>query len=139
MDEYRHGGYYYPELIPGEVRSKANVFNDYEIDRVAQKNFSFSGIKSFPLQDIAMMENQWGPMADRTQEHLTSADQYIAYIRRRLLRAAKNMAAGIGPPEPWHPEAYRYHYGFAQAGSREEAVEGAKAEAMSSRLQIVSR
>ena len=39
-----------------------------------------------------MMENQWGPIADRTQEHLTSSDYQIIHIRRRLLKAAE--AAG---------------------------------------------
>ena len=135
MDEYRSGGYFYPELTPGTNRSKANVHNDYEVDRVAQRNFSFSGIKSFPLQDIAMMENQWGRIADRTQEHLTSADQYITYIRRRLLRAARAMADGAEPSEPWHPEAYRYHYGFAFGESREEAIAKAKSEATSSQVE----
>ena len=37
------------------------------LDRVVQRSFSYSGIKTFPLQDIAMMEDQWGPVADRTR------------------------------------------------------------------------
>jgi phenylpropionate dioxygenase-like ring-hydroxylating dioxygenase large terminal subunit len=107
--EYQSGGYLYPELIPGTWQTQANVHNDYLIDRVAQRHYSFTGIKSFPLQDIAMMENQWGPIADRSQEHLMSSDQAIIFIRRRLLKVAKDLEVGIEPTEPWHPEAYAYH------------------------------
>ena len=60
----------YPEMIPGTWKTKDNVYNDYNVDRLAQKNFTYTGIKTFPLQDIAMMENQWGPIAEREQEHL---------------------------------------------------------------------
>ena len=37
-----------------------------------------------------MMENQWGPIADREQEHLTSSDYMIIKVRRRLLKAARD-------------------------------------------------
>ena len=60
--EYKQGGYAYPEMIPGTWKTKANVWNDYEVDRLGQKTFLYSGIKTFPLQDISMMENQWGPL-----------------------------------------------------------------------------
>ena len=49
---------------------KANLQNDYQIDRVAQKNLTYIGIKTFPLQDIALIEAQWGPIAKREYEHL---------------------------------------------------------------------
>jgi nitrite reductase/ring-hydroxylating ferredoxin subunit len=57
--EYKQGGYAYPEMIPGTWKTRANVWNDYEVDRLGQKTYLYSGIKTFPLQDIAMMENQW--------------------------------------------------------------------------------
>jgi hypothetical protein len=107
--EYKTGEYFYPPVIPGTWKTKDNVSNDYNINRVAQRNFSYSGIKTFPLQDIAMMENQWGPIAEREQEHLTSTDYQIIKVRRRLLAAAKAMAQGIEPEAPWHPEDYRWH------------------------------
>mgnify|MGYP003344342723 CR=1 FL=1 len=72
-----------------------NVTNDYNVDRVAQKNFTYTGIKTFPLQDIAMMENQWGPISERWQEHLTSADYAIIKVRRRLLKAARDYGLNI--------------------------------------------
>src|SRR4029077_4124018 len=94
MVEYKQGGYAYPEMIPGTWKTKANVFNDYEVDRLGQQTVRYSGMKTFPLQDIAMMENQWGPLAKREKEHLTAMDFSMIYLRRRLLRAARNMAKG---------------------------------------------
>jgi hypothetical protein len=81
-----------------------------------------------------MMENQWGPIADRTKEHLTSSDEQIIHVRRRLLRVAKMLDDGIEPSEPWHPEAYRYHRETAIGETREEAIAQAKAKAMASLL-----
>ena len=94
---------------------------------------SFSGIKGYPLQDMAMAENQWGAIADRTQEHLTSSDRHVIHVRQRLIRAARAMAAGVEPSEPWHPEAYRYHYESVVAPSRDEAIALATAHATASR------
>ena len=101
--DYKHGGYSYPEIIPGTWMTKANVWNDYEIDRVGQKTYPYSGIKTFPLQDIAMMENQWGPLAKREHEHLVAMDYHMIYLRRKLLKAAKALRDGIEPEEPWIP------------------------------------
>ena len=109
IDEYAHGEFFYPALTAGSWKTRDNVSNDYNIDRVAQRNFTYSGIKTFPLQDIAMMENQWGPVAQREQEHLSSTDFMIIKVRRRLLAAARAMAKGIEPEAPWHPEDYRWH------------------------------
>jgi phenylpropionate dioxygenase-like ring-hydroxylating dioxygenase large terminal subunit len=131
IDEYKNGGWYYPELIPGTYIGVQNVHNDYKIDRQVQRNFTYSGIPCFPWQDVSMMENQWGPLADRTQEHLTSSDFKIIYIRRRLLKTVKALAAGIEPSEPWSPEGYRYHIArvTTQEGTLDEAIEKVKAMA----------
>ena len=129
VHEYIHGGWTHPEMIPGSWKTADNVYNDYNIDRVAQKNFSYTGIKTFPLQDIAMMENQWGPIADRTQEHLSSSDYAIIKVRQRLLRAAKQLAAGVEPEEPWHPEVYHMHRETAVARTVDEAIAAATAQA----------
>jgi hypothetical protein len=126
VQEYKHGGWTHPEMIPGSFKTVDNVYNDYNIDRLAQRNFSYTGIKTFPLQDIAMMENQWGPIADREQEHLTSADYMIIKVRRRLLKAARDLQNGIEPTEPWHPETYRMHREQAVAETPEAAFEEAK-------------
>jgi nitrite reductase/ring-hydroxylating ferredoxin subunit len=134
LDEYMNGDWYYPEIIPGTVQTKANVHNDYLIDREMQRNVNYTGIRTFPLQDIAMMENQWGPIADRTREHLTSLDYMIIHVRQRLLKAAKALAQGVEPAEPWHPEAYCYTRATAVAATAEEAIAQAKAQALSSHL-----
>ena len=105
--EYKYGNYTHPELIPGTFYPVENTDNDYKVDRVAQKNYSFTGIKNFPLQDIAMMEQQWGPIADRTQEHLLASDEAIIRVRQRLMRTARKLMEGQEPTEPWTPEAYQ--------------------------------
>jgi phthalate 4,5-dioxygenase len=135
LDEYKHGEYYYPALVPGTWQTKDNVTNDYNIDRVIQKSYTYTGIRTFPLQDIAMMENQWGPIADRTQEHLTSSDYQIIHIRRRLLKAAEALQAGQEPAEPWHPEAYRYRRTVATGATEQEALTKAREIAFSSLLK----
>jgi phthalate 4,5-dioxygenase oxygenase subunit len=126
--EYKNGTWFYPQTIPGTWIPQSNVHNDYNIDRQTQKNFTYSGIACFPLQDIAMMEDQWGALADRTKEHLTTSDFQIIYVRRRLLRTVRNLMNGIEPDEPWHPKAYAYHRAsvVTQEGTLEEAVIKAK-------------
>src|SRR5262249_34104780 len=84
----------YPKLIPGTFNPADNKSNDYYIDRGAQRSFSYTGIKTFPLQDIAMMEDQRGPLMDRTKEHLASSDAAIIQVRRRLIGAARALASG---------------------------------------------
>ena len=129
--EYKQGGYAYPEMVPGTWKTKANVWNDYDVDRLGQKTFLYSGIKTFPLQDIAMMENQWGPLAKRELEHLTAMDYHMIYLRRKLLKAAKAMREGIEPEEPFLPHTYHYHSGSAviENGNYEAAVAKAKERA----------
>jgi phenylpropionate dioxygenase-like ring-hydroxylating dioxygenase large terminal subunit len=109
LEEYRHGGFVYPILVPGTLTCRENRGNDYSIDRELQRRTSYSGIGTFPIQDMAMVEDQRGPIADRTKEHLTSSDRAIIAVRKRLLGAAKALANGQEPEAPWHPEEYRYH------------------------------
>jgi phenylpropionate dioxygenase-like ring-hydroxylating dioxygenase large terminal subunit len=137
VEEYKHGGWYYPELIPGSYIPKANVHNDYLIDRQVQRNFTYSGIACFPLQDISMMEDQWGPLADRTLEHLTSSDFQIIYVRRRLLKTVKALMQGVEPGEPWHPKAYAFHRAsvVTQEGTLEQAVAKAKELARAQKIE----
>jgi phenylpropionate dioxygenase-like ring-hydroxylating dioxygenase large terminal subunit len=122
LSEYKNGGYTHPELIPGTWMPKANLQNDYEIDRVAQKYFSYSGIKTFPLQDIALIEAQWGPISHHWEEHLVSSDYMIIYVRRRLIKAAKELMQGIEPTGPSRPDVYRFHRDSAVGATREEAL-----------------
>jgi phthalate 4,5-dioxygenase len=71
--------------------------NDYQIDRVAQKGTSYSGIRDFRSQD-AMATETAGPIYDRTKEHLGSTDVALVRMHRLLLRAAKGLARGEQPP-----------------------------------------
>jgi hypothetical protein len=134
LAEYKNGGFSHPEVIPGTWMPKANLQNDYLIDRLAQRTFSYSGIKTFPLQDIALIEAQWGPIAKREYEHLVSSDYMIIHVRQRLLKAAKDMQQGIEPEGPFHPEVFRIHRENAIANTAEEAVNLARSKALSAQI-----
>ena len=107
--EDKYGGYTYPEQVPGTFLAKENKDNDYLVDRIAQKNYSFTGIKAFPIQDLALVEDQWGPRADRSLEKLVTSDQNIIAVRRRLINAARALMEGEEPSGPSNPDAYRVH------------------------------
>jgi len=107
LHEMKHGNYEFPTVIPGTYTAQANKSNDYLIDRVRQRFFNYTGIVNTPVQDFAMVENQRGPVTDRTRETLVSSDKYLIHIRRRLLEAARKLQAGEEPREPWHPAAYQ--------------------------------
>jgi hypothetical protein len=134
IDEYSQNDWYFPRLIPGTFIPEDNVHNSYNLDRDKQRNETYTGIRTFPLQDIAMMEDQWGPLAKRHLEHLTSYDYQIIHVRQRLLKVARNMAEGIEPTEPWHPEAYSYRREIAYGATRDEAIANVKAKALKSGL-----
>ena len=136
LAEYKNGGYSHPELIPGTWMPKANLQNDYQIDRVAQKNLTYSGIKTFPLQDIALIEAQWGPIAKREYEHLVRADYMIIHVRGRLMKAAKEMQQGIDPTGPLHPEVFRFHRESAIGDTEEEAIKNAIEKCMAPQLPV---
>jgi phthalate 4,5-dioxygenase oxygenase subunit len=130
LSEYKNGAYSHPEVAPGTWMPKANLQNDYLIDRVAQKYFSYTGIKTFPLQDIALIEAQWGPIAERQYEHLVSSDYMIIHVRQRLLRAAKEFMQGKEPDGPFHPDVFSIHRESAVGDTEAEAIARAKAKAM---------
>ena len=136
LEHYKNDGWYFPELIPGTFKPVKNMGNHYQIDRNMQRYFNYSGLSCFPLQDISMMEDQWGAVADRTQEHLTSSDFMIIAVRRRLLKMARNMMEGEEPQEPWKPAAYSYHRAAAMSteGTVEELLEKVKAECTSQHI-----
>jgi phenylpropionate dioxygenase-like ring-hydroxylating dioxygenase large terminal subunit len=101
------------ELLPnttdwlGRFRCAQNPRNDYLIDREAQRsNRIYSGIENIGMQDQAVTESM-GPITDRTREHLTPSDLMIARTRRRLLQAARALAAdGTLPPGVDDPFVY---------------------------------
>jgi phenylpropionate dioxygenase-like ring-hydroxylating dioxygenase large terminal subunit len=106
LNEYRYGGFIYPELVPGQPIPVENKSNNYLINRHLQKTYSYTGIKSFTIQDLAVQEDQWGPLADRSREHLVKSDEMIIRYRRFLLTLARDLEAGREPVAPWRPEAF---------------------------------
>ncbi|MEO5699819.1 MAG: Rieske 2Fe-2S domain-containing protein [Casimicrobiaceae bacterium] len=85
-------------VIPGSWRPVRNKFNDYLIDRAAQKaRTSFCGVAGIGEQDAAVQESM-GPIQDRTREHLVSTDNGIIMTRQRLMRAARDLGNGVMPP-----------------------------------------
>jgi hypothetical protein len=85
----------------------ANKSNDDLIDRLMQRNYSYTGIKSFPIQDLAMIEDQWGPIAKRSLAHLVNSDEAIMRVRCNILQTAKGLQQGIEPPLVQNPEGSR--------------------------------
>jgi phthalate 4,5-dioxygenase len=112
--DFKYGGFIFPHHEPGTYLADKRIDNDYGHDPVLQRQFNFSGVTTFPTQDLMMIENQWGPIADRTKEHLVASDREIIGVRRRLLKMAKALADGIEPEEPFlmknirqeHPETF---------------------------------
>jgi hypothetical protein len=60
---------------------------------------SFTGIHGIAMQDVAMQESM-GTVADRSKEHLGSADAAVIAARRRLLAEAKALAEADGAATP---------------------------------------
>jgi Phenylpropionate dioxygenase and related ring-hydroxylating dioxygenases, large terminal subunit len=99
-------GLMFPEMIPGTFTTKANITNDYLIDREDQRTGSYTGIKSVPAQDYAVVQGQ-GVIAERWREKLTQSDKAIVAMRTRLLNAADSLASGKEPEEAQNADAYR--------------------------------
>ena len=95
------------EAIPGTYLPVRNAENDYLIDRTLQRTVLFTGIHGIAMQDVAMQESM-GPIADRTKEHLGSADAAVIAARKRLLAEAKALAAdGTAIPSGLDPSQQR--------------------------------
>ena len=81
----------YAEVDPDTFEPVANRTNDYLIDRDKQRSENFTGMRGIREEDIAIQEDMYGPLADRTKEHLGSSDAGIIALRRRLLKAARDI------------------------------------------------
>ena len=83
----------------GRWRAAQNIGNDWQIDRVAQReNRIYTGIRNIVIQDQAVTESM-GPIVDHTKEHLAPSDVMISRTRRRLLTVARAFAKnGTVPP-----------------------------------------
>jgi phthalate 4,5-dioxygenase len=76
---------------------RQSLKNDYFIDREAQRNLSYTGIRGIPQQDMAVTESM-GAIYNRTSEHLGQTDAAVIRMRRMLIKAAKDLENGIEPP-----------------------------------------
>jgi len=92
------------DLVPG-FRLRANLENDYFIDRQLQKTRTYTGIKGINTQDFALQEGM-GPITDRSQEHLGTTDRAIIVTRQLLLEATHAVESGDAP-RGITPESYR--------------------------------
>ncbi|MBV8084860.1 MAG: Rieske 2Fe-2S domain-containing protein [Chloroflexi bacterium] len=92
--------------VDDKFHAVENKGNDYKIDRALQKTTSYTGIRSVRVQDMAVQEDQRGPISDRTTEHLGTSDMGVIATRRLLLKQARQLEKGIEPAQPHTPEAY---------------------------------
>ena len=84
------------DYISGTYFLNRNRANDWLIDREVQKKVNYSGIMGVNTQDMALQETMGG-IYDRTKEHLGSADSAIIAARRLLMKAIKDVQAGLPP------------------------------------------
>jgi phthalate 4,5-dioxygenase len=98
------------ELIPGTWTQTRNRGNDYLIDRGLQKNLNlqdgtgnYTGLASNRVEDSAIIESM-GYLYDRSREHLGTVDAAIIYMRRMIIRVARDLAQGVEPEILRHPE-----------------------------------
>ncbi|MCP3730032.1 Rieske 2Fe-2S domain-containing protein [Sphingomonas sp. MG17] len=100
-------GYVIDTYLPG-----ASKENDFQIDREAQRVRNYSGIWGIHDQDRALAESSKPAdsrdpgIIDRMGEHLVSSDRALVTARRRLLKMAEELAAGIEPVTPFQPELF---------------------------------
>jgi hypothetical protein len=88
--------------------------NDYLIDRDAQRQSSYTGIRGISEQDQAIADSQ-GFIADRTRELLGQTDLGVVRFRQAVLQAVNDVAAGRTPLGADTPAAYRVRSGDAIA------------------------
>ncbi|MFN3890660.1 MAG: Rieske 2Fe-2S domain-containing protein [Beijerinckiaceae bacterium] len=102
---YASGGHIHAELIPGTFDPVRNKDNDYLINRDLQRTVAFTGITGIVMQDAAVQESM-GPIADRSREHLGSADTALVAARRRLLSEARALRDTGALPTGRDPQSH---------------------------------
>ncbi len=84
------------DVIPGTFKLKANIENNYNVDRAKQKQGLFAGIEGVNTQDFALQEGM-ARIVDRSQEFLGTTDKAIVTLRRLLLDATRAVENGETP------------------------------------------
>jgi hypothetical protein len=90
----------YATQVTGSNGASRDAFlpgNDYRMTPDLKRDSFFSGIPNFGAQDLAVTESM-GRTVDRTHEHLGTADRAVIKMRSLLVRAVKDLEAGIEPP-----------------------------------------
>jgi phthalate 4,5-dioxygenase oxygenase subunit len=86
------------EYEPGTYRPKANMDNDYLMDRQAQKDKrAYSGVFGFAVQDSSLQESM-GRIQNHEAERLLPTDRAIVMARRMLHEAVVGLENGEEPP-----------------------------------------
>ena len=106
LNNWRKGLNSHAAVISGTHKLAANESNDYNIDRVLQKNETFTGIVGIRAQDAAMTESP-GPIVDRSLEHLGTSDTAIIKMRRLLIDGARALEQGEAPAAARDGSFYR--------------------------------
>lgn len=101
----------------------ANKDNDYRIDREHQRLHSTTGIHGIGAQDAAIQEGM-GPIVDRSRETLGAGDAAIVSFRRRLLKMARDVEAGILPKAAAEPDLYQVRSAGMVLGKGTDFVAG---------------
>jgi phthalate 4,5-dioxygenase len=83
------------DMLP-RFKLKANMANDFFIDRARQKTQTYTGIKGINTQDMALQEGM-GPICDRTKEHLGTSDRAVIAARQLLFEACDEVEQGRRP------------------------------------------
>jgi len=125
MQKLEEGSFFPPRLRPGSWRlddgyiidawlPMANAGNDFLIDRDIQKSGNYTGIYGTNEQDRAIQESllsipgvRQGGLVDRSRERLVASDVPVITARKILLKLARDLEAGIEPPQPGDSDLYK--------------------------------
>jgi phenylpropionate dioxygenase-like ring-hydroxylating dioxygenase large terminal subunit len=127
------------EYTPDTFIPKANMANDYLMDREAQKNGStYSGVEGIAIQDSSLQESMagidpktgerisWGGTCDRTKEMLAPTDRGIMLSRRKIFDAIEALEKKGEIPQGVDPESQKVRSVSILLPREEAFKEGAK-------------
>jgi phenylpropionate dioxygenase-like ring-hydroxylating dioxygenase large terminal subunit len=105
----RYSGWY-------RLGNEATPDNDFHLDRDLQRRNEgpngWTGIPGGVVPQDGAVTTSMGLIVDRTQEHLGTTDAAMIQVRRRLIRAARDLAEhGIVPAAVDNPQAFHHRAG----------------------------
>jgi hypothetical protein len=78
------------------------------MEREKARTQRFMGVPGFWLQDQAVQESM-GPIYDRSQERLGTADTGIIQVRRHWMKSIQAVLDGEELPSPTRPDSYNVY------------------------------